>query len=109
MSRPGRPAQPKLPIWAVDPFDAKNSSTCAVISMCIKEDYKQTLRELAERLAVCKDRPVNECMAVLRELKKKGHLGYFVYRDGFYFRRWEPGRKRKGNKHENVCNAILRT
>ena len=98
MSRPGRPAQPKLPIWAVDRFDRNNSTTCALISMCIKEDYSQTLRELAERLAVYKDRPMKECLAVLRELKRAGNLGYFVYDYGYYFRQWQPGRKRKGDK-----------
>lgn len=97
MGKAGRPYTPRR-IWAVDRFDRNNSSTCAVISMCIKEDYNQTLAELAERLSKLKARPLSECLAVLRDLKKNGNLGYFVYRDGYYFRRWEPGRKRKGGK-----------
>lgn len=109
-NRRGRRPGPRLPVWAVNPFDAKNSVTCAVISMCIKEDYNQTLPELAERLSELKERPVSECRAVLRDMKKRGTLGYFVCDDnnGFYFRRWEPGRKKKnrGQKGDVLINAI---
>ena len=83
----------RLRTWAVDPGDPNNNSTLPVISMCIKDDMNQTLSELAERVAKCKCRPVGECLAVLRELKKKGHLGYFISDEesGFLLRKWEPG------------------
>ena len=84
-------------IWAVDPFDPKNSSTSAMISMCIKEDRGQTLFALAKRVASQKERPLSECRAVLREMLDTGTLGTFEFdpANGFYFKKWEPGRANK--------------
>ena len=92
----GRPQKiANLRTWAVDPGDPFNNSTLAVISMCIKEDMNQTLEELAERVKKCKRRPVDECLAVLKELKEKGHLGFFVWdgKSGFCYKKWEEGKK----------------
>ena len=102
----GRPQRiANLRTWAVDPGDPNNNSTLAVISMCIKEDMDQTLEELAERVKKCKRRPVDECLAVLKELKEKGHLGYFIWdgKSGFCYKKWEEGKK---DKKENVQNDI---
>ena len=93
--RRGRIAAPEQPIWCVDPFSRRNSVTSAVISMCIKEDFGQTLEELAERLSRLKSRPKGECLAVLRELRQKGTLGYFD--DEFTFRVWTNQGKEKEN------------
>ena len=73
--------------------------------MCIKEDMDQTLEELAERVKKCKRRPGDECLAVLKELKEKGHLGYFIWdgKSGYYYKKWEEGKK---DKKENVQNDI---
>lgn len=87
---------PRPPVWAVNPFSRENSVTCAVISMCIKEDFEQTLSELAERLATLKDRPCGECLSVLRDMKKRGHLGF--YDDEFNFNPWRPGKEKEKEK-----------
>ncbi len=94
-------AQMRLRIWAVDPGDPPNNSTLTVISMCIKDDMKQTLEELAERVSQCKCRPVDECLAVLKELKEKGHLGYFLWDEvnGFHYKKWQPGKRKRKRKN----------
>ena len=92
----GRQRAPLQLIWSTDPFDRKRSVTSAVISMCIKEDFNQTLPELAMRLSELKGRSKSECLAVLRDLKKRGHLGFWD--DEFTFRLWSGGRK--GRKNE---------
>lgn len=83
-------------IWKVERGDPKRNVTITTISMCIKEDMGQSLAELAERVAKCKNRPIPESLAVLRELHDSGKLGY--YDDvTMNWKRWEPGRrKRKG-------------
>ncbi len=91
--RRGRRPIPKNPVWAVDPFSQDKSVTSALISMCIKEDFNQTLLELARKLSELKDRPQSECLAVLRDLKKRGHLGYWD--DSFTFNLWPVGKKGK--------------
>lgn len=93
--RRGRIAAPEQPIWCVDPFSQRYSVTSAVISMCIKEDFYQTLPELADKLSILKSRPKSECLAVLRDLKKRGHLGY--YDDEFEFIIWPEAKRRREN------------
>ena len=102
--RPGvKPTRKDWYVWAVDPFDPKNSSTSALISMCIKEDMKQTLKELAARVSEYKNRPYKECLAVIRDMAARGTLGYFECDDvrGYYFAKWEPGRT-GGRKNGNT-------
>ena len=89
---------PRLPVWAVNPFSRENSVTCAVISMCIKEDFKQTLPQLADRLSKLKERPPGECLAVLTDMRKRGHLGFFD--DEFNFNPWKPGKEKEKEKCE---------
>ena len=74
----GRPAtRSSIPVWAIDYDDPANNRTLALISMCIKEDYSQSLRELAMRLALCKSRSPDECLQKLLWLRDEGHLGYY--------------------------------
>lgn len=88
----GRPSTRYLiPIWAISEEKSSKTRTLALISMCIKEDMSQSIEELAERVAENKQRPYAECLAVLRELRKKGKLGY--YDEERRLVRWVPGRK----------------
>lgn len=51
--------------------------TIAHISMCIEEDFNQTLEELAARVAESKECPYEEALKVLCELKEQGRLIYY--------------------------------
>lgn len=76
--RTGRPpSRESIPVWAIDYDDPAKNRTLALISMCIKEDYSQSLSELAMRLALCKARSHDECLEKLLELQSIGHLGYY--------------------------------
>ncbi len=75
--RRGRKPYPPGRVWNVDRGDPEHNATIAVISMCIKDDFGQTFRALAERVADAKGRPLGECIAVLEELRDKGELGYY--------------------------------
>ncbi|MBE6912110.1 MAG: hypothetical protein E7473_06275 [Ruminococcaceae bacterium] len=94
-SRRGRKKVGNIPIWAISDEPASKRRTLALISMCIKEEPRQSLSALAERVSELKQRPYGECLAVLRELRKKGELGY--YNEALMLVQWTPGRrKRKG-------------
>lgn len=80
----------KPPIWQCDRNDPANNVTLALISMCIKEDMEQSIENLAIRGAANKERPVEECLAVLRELRDKGDLGYYD-RMTKEWTEWMPG------------------
>lgn len=75
--RRGRPPLQKQPIWSLSFYEPTRNITYAVISMCIKEDFGQSLDELAARVSRCKERPKAECLKVLRELRDCGKLGYY--------------------------------
>ena len=97
----GRPAtRDNIPIWAIDYDDPANNRTLALISMCIKEDYSQTLRELAMRLALCKSRSPDECLEKLLWLRNEGQLGYYDD-ETRVFCIWEKGGEYIGL--ENLC------
>ena len=87
----GRPvSRGEIPVWAIDYNDPANNRSLALISMCIKEDYSQTLRELAMRLALCKSRSPDECLEKLFALRAAGHLGYYDDETRF-FCIWDEG------------------
>ena len=89
----GRQKVGELPIWAVGDEATSRRRTFAFISMCIKDDPEQSIEELAEKVAEFKQRPYGECLAVLRELRKKGELGY--YSDEYRLIPWETGRRER--------------
>ena len=73
----GRKPLEKQPIWSLNFYEPTRNITYAVISMCIKEDYDQSLDELATRLSKCKGRSKSECLRILTDLKNSGKLGYY--------------------------------
>ncbi len=75
--RRGRPRRGIQPIWSLNFYEPTRNTTYALISMCIKEDFDQSLDELAMRVSRCKERPKSECLKVLRELRECGKLGYY--------------------------------
>ncbi len=102
-NRRGRPnVSDKIPIWAVSNEGVSSGRTIALISMCIKDGMNQSLSSLAERVSEMKGRPYGECLAVLRELRKKGKLGY--YDDEFRLIKWKPG-KENANVHRECENS----
>ena len=84
--RCGRPARNNIPVWALSFYHPTNNRTFALISMCIKEDFGQSLEELAARLAGEKSRSPKECLCILRRLKKFSLLGY--YGSNYSFHVW---------------------
>lgn len=82
----GRNRKSKPEIWSLDFFNPSNNRTYALISMCIKEDFDQSIEQLALRLAADKCRKPTECLSVLRRLRKSGRLGY--YDESRVFRMW---------------------
>lgn len=84
----GRKPLPEYPLWSIDPYDSRNRTTCAHISIIIKRNPDMTLYELAEKLAKGKHLSVEECLEVLQGMRCRGHLGYFD--EEHFFRRWAP-------------------
>lgn len=74
------------PVWALEFYNPEGNRTFALISMCIKEDYAQSVEQLALKLSATKHRPPMECLTVLRQLQQMGKLGY--YDDDRVFRSW---------------------
>ena len=97
--KPGRKRNPPTQIWSLSFHDPQHNITYALISTCIKEDYSQSLEQLAMRLSIWKSRPINECMCKLRSLKRSGKLGY--YDENCVFRTWDG--EEKGYGLESMC------
>lgn len=85
--RRGRIPCEKPPIWSLNFYNPARNTTYALISMCIKDDFDQSLPELARRLAKYKNRPFRECLTIIRELQASGKLGYYDD-DTLYFHTW---------------------
>lgn len=96
----GRQQQEKPPVWALEFYNPKKNRTFALISMCIKEDFEQTVEQLALRLSVAKCRPPMECLTVLRHLQQRGKLGYYDS-ETLMFRTWHG--EEEGNGLEDLC------
>ncbi len=73
----GRKALGNRPTWSLNFYEPDKNTTYAVISMCIKEDFDQTLDQLAARVSACKARPKAECLKILKQLSDCGKLGYY--------------------------------
>ena len=81
------PAQPKkvrgrrkkapIKTWAIDFYNPAANRTFALISMCIKDDFQQSIEELALRVAKYKSVSQASALKVLLYLKKRGLLGYY--------------------------------
>lgn len=82
----GRQKKDTPPIWALDFFNPELNRTFALISMCIKENYNQSMDDLAGRLSALKSRPKDECLRILKRLASDGKLGY--YDSNLIFRLW---------------------
>lgn len=82
----GRQKKDTPPIWALEFFNPEKNRTFALISMCIKDDYNQSIEDLAKKLSDLKSRPLTECLSVLRKLSQRGKLGY--YDSNMVFRLW---------------------
>lgn len=98
--RRGRKKQEYIPVWALEFYNPIKSRTFALISMCIKEDFEQSLEQLALRVAINKGRPPMEALTVLRSLKEQGMLGY--YDSDHVFRRWYG--EEAGYGLEDLCS-----
>ena len=90
----GRQKKDTPPIWALDFFNPEKNRTFALISMCIKDDYNQSIYELAEKLSILKSRSFDECLAILGRLAKSGKLGY--YDSNLIFRLWSGTEVKNG-------------
>ena len=65
-------------------------ATSTIISMCIKEDFEQTITQLAERVATTKNVDFDAVLEQLVEMKLRGQLGFY---DEFYrLVKWVPGK-----------------
>lgn len=95
----GRQRKEKPPLWSLSFYDPNKNTTFALISMCIKDDFDQSLEQLALSLSAYKSRPPRECLSVLRRLLDCGKLGY--YDDNRVFRVWHG--EEGGHGLENLC------
>ena len=95
----GRQKKDTPPIWALEFFNPEKNRTFALISMCIKDNYNQTIEELAIKLSTLKSRPERECLAILRRLASHGKLGY--YDSNLLFRLWSGSEVSNGL--ESLC------
>ena len=96
----GRRKLPQTHIWSLAFHDPYHNVTYALISTCIKEDFDQSLEQLALRLSIWKSRPKSECLRVLRRLKRSGRLGY--YDESCVFRTWNG--EERGYGLESMCD-----
>lgn len=96
----GRQTKKKPPTWSLDFYNPEHNRTFALISMCIKEDFEQSIEQLALRLSAYKYVPPAECLEVLIELKNSGKLGYYDDNNKL-FRTWNG--EETGYGLENMC------
>lgn len=96
----GRQRKKKPPVWSLDFYDPDHNRTFALISMCIKEDFEQSIEQLALRLSAYKYVPPSECLEVLIGLKNSGKLGYYDDNNKL-FRTWNG--EETGYGLENMC------
>ena len=82
----GRVAKGRPPIWALEFYNPEKNRTFALISLCIKDDFDQSIEQLALKLSAYKCRPPAECLKVLKRLRSINKLGY--YDNGLIFRTW---------------------
>lgn len=78
--------------WQLEFKNPNNDASFALISMCIKEDFKQDINTLSRKLAKIKRIKISECRMRIEELYEKGLLGYFD--KDYYFCRWKPADKK---------------
>ena len=95
----GRQKKETPPVWALEFFDPEKNRTFALISMCIKDNYNQSINDLAKRLSHLKSRPFEECLKKLKRLAKEGKLGY--YDSNLIFRLWSGTEVKNGL--ESLC------
>lgn len=78
--------------WSEDVYDSENNTSLVLLSMCIREDLKQTLGELALRVMYVKGVPYLEAARHVVALYKERKLGFFTTSaiGEFVFHFWEP-------------------
>ncbi len=96
----GRQKKETPPVWALEFFNPEKNRTFALISMCIKDDYNQSMADLAKKLSLLKSRPFEECLSVLGGLARNGKLGY--YDSNLIFRLWSGTEVENGL--ESLCS-----
>lgn len=75
--RRGRCKKAPSPVWALDFHNPAGNRTFALISMCIKDNFEQSIDELALQIAALKSVSPAIALKVLLQLKKRGELGYY--------------------------------
>lgn len=68
-----------------------NQATMIFLSLCIKDDKKQSFSHLVKYVAELKHVPIKEVRSQLQKLRKAGLLGYYDPYPRFV--RWEGGKK----------------
>ena len=84
----GRRKKAPTPTWALDFHNPAGNRTFALISMCIKDDFNQSIEELAFRIATHKSVSPASAMKVLLLLREQGHLGYYDNKT-LHFIKWK--------------------
>lgn len=98
--RRGRRPTPTPKRWSLDFYNPCDNRTFALISMCIKDDFDQSIEQLALRLAMYKDVSPVEALQKLRALRGCGRLGYYDDKT-LFFRTWHG--KEAGYGLEDMC------
>ena len=75
--RRGRRKKAPSPVWALDFHNPAGNRTFALISMCIKDNFEQSIEELALQIATLKSVSPAIALRVLLQLKESGKLGYY--------------------------------
>lgn len=73
----GRRKKTPSPIWALDFHNPAGNRTFALISMCIKDNFEQSIEELALQIATLKSVSPATTLKILLQLKERGQLGYY--------------------------------
>lgn len=97
----GRRKKAPSPTWALDFYNPAGNRTFALISMCIKDDFDQSIAELALRVAAYKSVSPAKAQEVLLHLKKRGQLGYYDDKT-LHFVKWKETEETDGL--ENMRN-----
>ena len=73
----GRKKKAPSSFWSLNFYNPNDNRTFALISMCIKEDFNQSIEQLALRVAAYKSVSPTLALKVLSYLSASGKLGYY--------------------------------
>lgn len=97
----GRHKKAPSPTWSLDFYNPASNRTFALISMCIKDDFSQSIEDLSLRVAAYKSVSPAIALKVLLHLKELGQLGYYDDKT-LHFIKWKE--TEAANGLENVRN-----